>query len=187
MFLSKNSASLLSANSVKGNIHNQKLHIATFCNYHGTGKIIPSNPQRAELHSRHWSPETPSDIQIINLGYLQWEQSLHHPIAKLCATWNQHRDRGHAWHCRHGSHYSNSSRWQQPCCDLRPDLPMTAQSQEENMDQKQNWEKMSSWSTRDVPKQIHRHPVQAPSPHQHGQIWSGPSEGFHPPNPPQGW
>jgi hypothetical protein len=86
---SKNSASLISAKSAFCKLRQRKYSQpktshCPFCNFHGTGKIIPNNLQRAELHSRHWSHKTLSDIRTINLGYIWQEQSLHHPIVKLC-------------------------------------------------------------------------------------------------------
>ncbi len=182
---SKDPANMISTNSIKSHFRNQKLHPATIHNYPGTGKVIPNNQRRTKLYHRHWGSKTPLDIRTINLGYLRWEQSLHHPATKLRTTWNQHWDRRHIRHCQYRNHDSNSTRRWQPHYHLRTNLPTTAKSQEENMDQKRNWEKMSSWGTRTLPEQVHRHPVQAPGCHQHGQKWCGLGKRFYQLNPSQ--
>jgi hypothetical protein len=177
---SKDPAKPIYTYSVKGNFHNKELHLATFCNFPGTGQVIPNNQQRTELCRWHWGSETPLNIRAVNLGYLQWKQSLHHPATKLCTTWNRHWNRRHVRHCQYGNYDSNSTGWWQPCYHLWPNLPTTAQSQEENMDQEWDWEKVSYWSTGSIPKPLHWHFVQAPSCHQHEQIQFVSSQEFHP-------
>jgi len=137
---SKDPAKPIYTYSVKGNFHNKELHLATFCNFPGTGQVIPNNQQRTELCRWHWGSETPLNIRAVNLGYLQWKQSLHHPATKLCTTWNRHWNRRHVRHCWYGNYDSNSTGWWQPCDQMYQRLPKV---------------KKKTWTRNEIEKRCH--------------------------------
>ncbi len=183
---SENSTNSLSSDAVKSYIRKQKFHLATFCNHTGTSKIIPNNQWRAKLHSRHWSPKTPTDIWT-NLHYIRQKQSLHYPIAKLCATQNQHLNRRHV---------------SLGIVDMEDTTPIPLDDNSlaticDQIYQSLPKVKKKTWTRNDIEKRCH---LGAPEAYRswyidtlfrhqaaHGQIGSGTSKGFHPQNLPQGW